>query len=87
MDLLFQISKISFPVMTSLGMHYVFPTAITRFRFSFKPTRSFNTSEELSLLTLTVRARAKYNGTTFKCLMNGGHGERSEIAQLNIQGA
>ena len=38
------------------------------------------------LVKLTIIARAEYNGTKVKCVVNGGLSGRSESASLTIQG-
>ena len=36
--------------------------------------------------TLTIKARAEYNGTTVQCLINGGFSDQSDNVSLIIQG-
>ena len=38
------------------------------------------------LVKLTIIARAEYNGTKVKCVVNGGLSGRSESASLTVQG-
>ena len=36
--------------------------------------------------TLTIKAKAEYNGTTVQCLINGGFSDQSDNVSLIIQG-